>query len=134
MNKEDKPEPDTYFFLDELPRLGKLLVLDEFLATARSKGGCAVIGLQDIEALFNVYGKEHGGSLLGNCGHTSVLKINQPVTAEWASKTFGTVQKIFVSQNVSTSEGVSQSASSMNTVSLVIVPALVNQSTLEKKY
>ncbi len=82
-------EPDrTWFVLDELPNLGRLDMLGELLRAGRSKGACVFLGFQDLASLYKAYDPDTAHSLLNNIGNQAHLKLNDPRTAEWASKFF----------------------------------------------
>ena len=81
--------PDrSWFVLDELPNLGRLNILGELLRAGRSKGACVFLGFQDLSSLYKAYDPDTAHSLLNNIGNQAYLKLNDPRTAEWASKFF----------------------------------------------
>lgn len=88
----DQPESETrrtWFFLDEVRKLGKLHGLDDLMTNGRSKGACVLLGFQDIDGMRDVYGKEVAGELTAMCGSFGVLKVSGVSTPPWASELFG---------------------------------------------
>ena len=55
----------TYFFLDELARLPKLLYLEPAMTLMRQSNCCIVAGLQNVSQLYNVYGDREAQTILG---------------------------------------------------------------------
>lgn len=89
LNGPDVAMPQTFFFLDELPRLGKLDKLTTLCTEGRSKGVCLAAGLQSIEELRHTYGAELAHTMSGQFQHKAVLRLNDEPTADWASKHIG---------------------------------------------
>ena len=79
----------TWFFLDEVREMGRLDGLSRLLTKGRSKGAAVVLGLQDVNGLRDVYGREIAEEILGQCNNKVVLRLNSPETATWASHLFG---------------------------------------------
>jgi GTPase SAR1 family protein len=81
-----------WFFIDELPRVGDLRGLDQLLAEGRSKGARIVVGFQDLQMLKAGWrNKEAAASVQNLCLNLSILRLNDPETAEWVSKRLGKV-------------------------------------------
>jgi GTPase SAR1 family protein len=81
-----------WFFIDELPRVGDLRGLDGLLAEGRSKGARIVVGFQDLQMLKAGWrNKDAAASVQNLCLNLSVLRLNDPETAEWVSKRLGKV-------------------------------------------
>ena len=80
----------TWIFLDEVREAGKLEGLAALATKGRSKGVCLVLGLQDIEGLREVYNPYVAQEILGQCSNKAILRLENPGTAEWAAKLFGT--------------------------------------------
>lgn len=79
----------SYFFLDEMIGLGKIPRLGDGLRELRSKGGCIVMGVQNVSDLNHIYGRDAATALLGQCGNSAFLMLNDDRTAEWAARQFG---------------------------------------------
>ncbi|MEC4683075.1 MAG: type IV secretion system DNA-binding domain-containing protein [Nitrospirota bacterium] len=86
-------DPDKrrlWFILDEVPQLGKIPEITQFLETARSKGIRMVLGLQNSEQIDKVYSKEDR-AIWENQTVTKVLGQDVGKDAKkWASELVGT--------------------------------------------
>jgi hypothetical protein len=104
---DGKPPARTWVFFDEFVRAGKLEGMVELATVGRSKGAAIVLGFQDIDGARAVYGKEVAEEIIGQCSNIAILRLQSPETAEWASKLFGSYEKI--EQEYSENEGESDS-------------------------
>ncbi len=80
----------TWVMLDEVRQAGRLEGLSALMTKGRSKGAAVVLGLQDINGLRNVYGREVADELIGQCNTKAILRLNSPETAKWAEGVVGT--------------------------------------------
>jgi type IV secretory pathway TraG/TraD family ATPase VirD4 len=103
LNQEESSTRRTWFFLDEVRKLGKLEGLGDLMTNGRSKGACVVLGFQDIDGLRDVYGKEVAGELTSMCGSFGVLKVSGASTPQWASEIFGEQEILQTVRNSSSS-------------------------------
>lgn len=76
----------VWHFVDEAKELGKLDALPRLATFGRGAGNRLIIGFQDIEGLRHVYGRELAHELTGQCASKSILRLDSPETASWASK------------------------------------------------
>ena len=86
--QEAKQRGQTWIFVDELRRAGKLPGLVDVMVEGRSKGACCVLGFQDVGGLWEVYSKDEANEIIGACGNKVFLQTADQVTAEYASKHF----------------------------------------------
>jgi type IV secretory pathway TraG/TraD family ATPase VirD4 len=96
---EERQKQRTWFFLDELRKLGQLPGLDDLMNNGRSKGACVVIGFQDIQGLKAVYDEEVTDELTGLCNNFAVLRLSGVATPRWAAQLFGEERGKDVTQN-----------------------------------
>lgn len=82
-------EPSTFIVLDELPSLGKVEPLQDLANEGRSKGVVLVLGFQSFKNLEQVYGSEAAHTITGQFRHKAFLKMDEPMTADWACKLIG---------------------------------------------
>lgn len=82
----NRDQAETYVFLDEVGKAGKLKNLDTLLLQGRSKGVRAWIGFQSIGSLRAAYGADLAGDILAGCGNIAVLALAEPDTAKWAEE------------------------------------------------
>jgi Type IV secretion-system coupling protein DNA-binding domain len=75
----------TWFFLDELPQMGILISLEDFMPLVRQYGGSFVLGLQSFPHLVEIYGEQKARTILEVCGTFAILKCKM-FTAELAAK------------------------------------------------
>lgn len=94
----------NWFILDEIKTAGKLEGLPRLLTKGRSKGVCVVMGLQDIEGLRHVYGKETANEIVGQCSQKAILRLECPVTAKWVSEALGEFEQYELKETVTTGE------------------------------
>lgn len=102
---DENPPDETWIFLDEARQLGRLDGLSDLLNEGRSKGAHVVLGFQDLEGLYAVYGEHIAREMVGNCGSIAVLKLNNPTTEKWASQYFGEFREMKRSQTFSSGSG-----------------------------
>lgn len=121
-NKRKLPVPLT-LILDELPNLGKLEKLERFLATCRKYGIAALLFIQNITQMQDVYGREKANSIIGNCATKICLGGCNPETNEFFSKLCGITTKKVQTGGSSTSKGANHNNSSSESQSFNYVQA-----------
>lgn len=82
----NRDQAETYVFLDEVGKAGKLKNLDTLLLQGRSKGVRAWLAFQSIGSLRAAYGADLAGDILAGCGNVAVLALADPDTAKWAEE------------------------------------------------
>lgn len=88
----DSKSRKTFLFIDEARFLGKIPGLLDLMTFGRSKGACVFLSTQVVEGFYEIYGRNETEEIFGNCNYKTILKANSPVTAEWATKLFGSVE------------------------------------------
>lgn len=79
----------TWFFLDEAQNMERGLdALPRLVNSARSKGVCVVLGVQDLAGLEKLYPKT-ARSMLNGLSHWACFRTNNPDTAKWLADAFG---------------------------------------------
>lgn len=78
-----------YFLLDELAQLGKIESIGTILEVGRSKGLRAVLGLQTLDQLYNLYGQENANSWIGMVNTKLICSTNGQQTMQTLSDTIG---------------------------------------------
>jgi hypothetical protein len=89
IKRENRKTTDTFLFLDEISKCGRLRHLDDLLLQGRSKGATTWLGGQSIGAMNATYGRDITGDLQAGCGNVAVLALADPDTAEHCEKLFG---------------------------------------------
>jgi len=89
LDEPDYDTPQSWLFFDELPSAGRLDMLPELLSKGPSRGVVAALGFQDISSLRHNFGPDLAQAISSFCGFKAFVRINDPETAEWASKHFG---------------------------------------------
>lgn len=79
-----------WFILDEVPQLGKIPEITQFLETARSKGIRVLLGLQNPEQIDKVYGKEDRATWENNTAIKIWFQDVGKDAKKWASESVGT--------------------------------------------
>lgn len=88
--KEESNSPKVWFILDEVSYFEQAIpTLKDGLTTARSYGGCFVLGTQDISSLKHIYSREEAETIVNNCRTKIFLNIEGHDTAAWASESLG---------------------------------------------
>ncbi len=82
-------ENRTFLFLDEYADFGRLDAMAELLRLGRDFGVCTTLVFQSISELDNAYEGNSWEGLLSHVCNRVFLRINDPKTAEWASKLLG---------------------------------------------
>ena len=101
LSRTESFERRSWFFLDEVREAGKLDGLSSLLTRGRSKGASAVLGFQDVEGLREAYGVHLANEVMAMCSNKSVLRIESPETAAWASKLMGEFERIELRESTS---------------------------------
>lgn len=78
-----------WFFLDEWGQLPAIQDFERFVTLGRSKGVCAVIGLQDLSQIAKNYGQEVLDVLMASVGTKIITRINLGPTAERMERDLG---------------------------------------------
>lgn len=81
-----------WLVLDEVASLGKVQSLPAFLTRGRKHGGCAVLGVQSNAQLRGRYGRDEAQTILSSLSNRLVLEVNDPETADYASRMLGEAQ------------------------------------------
>lgn len=78
-----------WLIVDELPLLGKVHSIVEYLTNGRRFGACAVLGIQAISQLREAYGREGAQTMLSCLSSQLVLRSADGETAEQMSRLLG---------------------------------------------
>lgn len=78
-----------WFFLDEWGQLPAIQDFERFVTLGRSKGVCAVLGLQDLQQIAKEYGQEVLDVLMASVGTKIITRINLGPTAERMERDLG---------------------------------------------
>jgi len=89
----ESKERKIFFMLDEFGSLQKMRSIVDLLALGRSFGARVFIGIQEIQRLYAVYGKELTSTIVNNTSSKIVLRANEAETAEYCAKLIGEVKK-----------------------------------------
>lgn len=118
---DERPIDLTWFFLDEIREAGKLHGLRQLMTEGRSKGARVMIGFQDIEGLYSLYGEHEAEEIVGLCANRLLLHIDNPKTRKWASDFMGEAEVPNVTTSDSetlSSQGRSTSQSSQQSIGM----------------
>ena len=107
----DPAHAETWFILDEFPKLHTIRDMRDFFTLTRSKGGVQVIGFQSVTDVYERYGENAGNTVLGLCGTVGVLRLTCPKTAEYFEQRIGSYEAWRLYQSTSKQTSVSTSAS-----------------------
>ena len=88
--KSSSNVPKIWFILDEIPYFDNAIPsLKDGLATARSFGGCFVLGSQDMSSIAKIYSRETAESIANNCKTKVFMNIAGKESAQWCSDSLG---------------------------------------------
>ena len=82
-----------FFLLDEFGSLQKMQSIVDLLALGRSFGARVFIGIQEIQRLYSIYGKELTSTIVNNTSSKIVLRANEAETAEYMARLIGEVKR-----------------------------------------
>ena len=85
---EERPIDLTWFFLDEVREAGKLDGLRRLMTEGRSKGVRVVLGFQDIEGMYELYGEHQAEEMVGLCANRLILHSRQSQDAKMGVRVF----------------------------------------------
>ncbi len=111
--KED-PDRRILFVLDEFDALGEVAGIKRLLTRGRRFGGVAIIAVQSVSQLYELYGRDVGNTLMSNLGTQVILRLPDSETAEWASRLFGDEQIVEEQYSNSSSEFGSDKSTSVS--------------------
>ena len=89
----ESKERKIFFLLDEFGSLQKMQSIVDLLALGRSFGARVYLGIQEIQRLYAVYGKDLTSTIVNNTSSKIILRANEAETAEYAAKLVGDVKK-----------------------------------------
>ncbi|MBP3452311.1 MAG: type IV secretion system DNA-binding domain-containing protein [Clostridia bacterium] len=84
-----KNEGNVYFFIDEFRLLPKLTHIDDGVNFGRSLGTKFIIGVQNVEQVFHVYGEELARSMLSGFSTTVSFRLNDYKSREFVKNLAG---------------------------------------------
>ena len=87
---KESATPKIWFILDELAYFDSPIPnLIDGLTTARSYGGCFVLGIQDITTISKIYSRERAETVTNNCRTKLFMNVEGAETARWCSNNVG---------------------------------------------
>ncbi|WP_321404777.1 type IV secretion system DNA-binding domain-containing protein [Maridesulfovibrio sp.] len=99
----DSRERRIWLFMDEVPQLGQVIKLSEFLEIGRSKGCRVVLGIQSISQVKEIYSDNIADSWLSMVGTTVLCRTQGKDSPKWLSELIGNrkIEKLTVSTSFS---------------------------------
>jgi len=92
---------NTFVIFDEIASIGKLDGLRELCEEGRKRGVSVAIAFQSYAQLKEVYGNDVTESITGQFENKAILRLNDDVTSEWASKLIGEVYQRRITSSTS---------------------------------
>ena len=98
----DSRQRRIWLFLDEVPQLGEVSELSEFLEIGRSKGCCVVLGVQSISQLNELYSENVTDSWASMIGTSILCRTQGKNSPKWLSELIGSrrVERLSISTAV----------------------------------
>jgi hypothetical protein len=91
---------DTWLFLDEFHAIHRIHNFERFVNTIRSYRGNLCLATQDINQLFEIYGRENTNSIIQGCANKIFLQCSGDA-AKWAETLIGEEEKMKESESLS---------------------------------
>ncbi|MDZ8260606.1 type IV secretion system DNA-binding domain-containing protein [Nostoc sp. ChiQUE01b] len=98
LNAPSVQEPQTLLLLDETASF-KVERLSTMAAELRKKGGFLVLGIQNIRRMNAVYGADETATIVSQCRHKALLRVEDEDTAEFCSKLIGDAEVKIMTSN-----------------------------------
>jgi hypothetical protein len=89
----DSDTRETWLFLDEIRETQKVDGLYRLFTKSRSKGVSIALAAQGIEGIRDAFGDKVADELTSQCSNLSILGLNSPATAKWASEILGRYER-----------------------------------------
>ncbi len=102
-NLSEKRKNPFCYCIDEAPSLGVFAKLSEFINEYRSNGGIPIVGAQNLNQFYELYGDKRGKALVSGLYTHILFGPNDSATAEEYSKKFG--NKTVITTSISRSTG-----------------------------
>ena len=93
---------NVYFIADEFKLLPKLQHIDDALNFGRGLGVKVMAGIQSIDQLYDVYGKDKGAVIASGFGSLFGFHTNDASSREYITKRFGTNLMVYSYSNYQT--------------------------------
>jgi len=97
--RPDKTGTPILFLLDEFPRLGKIEIITDALATLRSKNITICLLLQSLAQLDYIYGKTARQVIVDNCQYKAILNATDAESQKYFSDLVGKYEYVKPSKN-----------------------------------
>ena len=101
----------VWLILDEFTSLGQSDIILDALSMGRSKGLCAVVGVQDFGRIELSYGREIAKSIVNSFNTSFLLRSTDPDTSLWVSRILGEQE---VREHYSSTESTAKNSGSKN--------------------
>ncbi len=108
LEQDDSRDRRTWLVIDELPALGRVASLEDFLSRARKAGGAAVLGLQSLVQLRRLYGEHSASAIIACTSNLLALALGDAESQEYVSKLFGEQEHSVVTRSASQSDAAAQ--------------------------
>lgn len=118
-SSNSKKLPPVLLLLDEFPRLGKVEVIDNAIATLRSKNVTICLMVQSLAQLDKIYGKESRKIILDNCQYKAILQVSDPEEQKFFSEMAGSINTSVKSVSEGKSESVNKEDDKENINSII---------------
>ena len=93
----DSTTRETWLWIDEARLAGPLLksgILSHAAVKSRSRGGCLVLGMQDIEGFREAAGASLANEIVSQCSHKALLRMEGTESAKFASSLVGSFETL----------------------------------------
>lgn len=111
----------VWVVIDELSGLGEIPGLKQAVAQLRKTGFCIVTGIQAMEQIEDVYGRNGAISITANLGNKVILRTTDAASAERQSKLIGDARFRIINASQTQGEKISTNQSAKDEVSRIVL-------------
>jgi len=114
--RKENSEVPILFMIDEFANIGKIPIINQAMATLRSKNITICLMVQGIRQIDNLYGSNERSAIVDNCSYVALLRANDTESQKYFSEMIGTYKKqefsetenYIVNTSIRTSESMQQ--------------------------
>jgi len=111
-----KNKGNVWFIIDEFKLIPHLQHIDDAINFGRSLGVKLILGCQNVEQLYQVYGEHKARSILSGLSTNIVFRLNDGASREYVQDTFGSNRKMEIFESNISSRGLSENIISAHVV------------------
>lgn len=99
-------EGNVFFIIDEFRLLPQLSHVDDGVNFGRSLGAKFIVGLQNVDQVYDAYGQDRANSILSGFGTTVCFRLNDNTSRNYVKNLFGRNTRVFTFESAVRNRGV----------------------------